>query len=138
LVKLSLSMIDHLKNKSHAAIVNISSVLGLASMPISGAYSASKAAVHSITQGMRGELLNSNILVMGVYPGPIDTDMIRDLELDKDLPQNVAQNIVKGLKDGNEYVFPDMMSKQVGELYLTEPVTVEKQFAHFISAEEEV
>jgi len=138
LVKLSLSMIDHLKNKSHAAIVNISSVLGLASMPISGAYSASKAAVHSITQGMRGELLNTNILVMGVYPGPIDTDMIRDLELDKDLPQNVAQNIVKGLKDGNEYVFPDMMSKQVGELYLTEPVTVEKQFAHFISAEEEV
>jgi len=138
LVKLTLSSIDHLKNKSNAAIVNISSVLGLASMPISGAYSASKAAVHSITQGMRGELLNTNILVMGVYPGPIDTDMIRDLELDKDLPQNVAQNIVKGLKDGKEYVFPDMMSKQVGELYLTEPVTVEKQFAHFISAEEEV
>jgi NAD(P)-dependent dehydrogenase (short-subunit alcohol dehydrogenase family) len=137
LVKLSISLIDHLQNKPFAAIVNVASVLGLASMPVAGTYSASKAAVHSITQGMRGELLNSNILVMGVYPGPIDTDMTRDLDMDKDSPQNVAKDIIKGLKAGDEYVFPDMMSKQVGELYLTEPITVEKQFAHFISEEQE-
>ena len=44
-------------------------------MPVASTYSVSKAAVHSITQGMRGELANDNVLVMGVYPGPIDTDM---------------------------------------------------------------
>jgi len=107
-------------------------------MPVAGAYSASKAAVHSITQGLRGELLTNNILVMGVYPGPIDTEMTKDLDMEKDSPVNVANDVVKGLIEGKEYVFPDGMSKQVGELYLTEPRTVEKQFAHFVSEEEEV
>lgn len=137
LVKLTVSLIDRLKQKECAAIVNISSVLGLASMPIAGAYSASKAAVHSITQGLRGELFTNNILVMGVYPGPIETEMTKDLDMDKDSPSNVAREIVQGLVEGKEYVFPDVMSKQVGELYLTEPLTVERQFAHFISQEEE-
>ena len=138
LVKLTVSLIDYLKQREIAAIVNISSLLGLASMPIAGAYSASKAAVHSITQGLRGELFLTNILVMGVYPGPVNTDMTRDLEMEKDSPVNVAREIVEGLIKGKEYVFPDVMSKQVGELYLTEPITVERQFAHFISQEEEV
>lgn len=138
LVKLTVSLIDRLKQRECAAIVNVSSVLGLASMPIAGAYSASKAAVHSITQGLRGELITNNILVMGVYPGPIDTEMTKDLDMEKDSPVNVAKNVVQGLIDGKEYVFPDGMSKQVGDLYLTEPITVEKQFAHFVSEEEEV
>jgi len=138
LVKMTISMIDYLKLRECAAIVNISSVLGLASMPVVGTYSASKAAVHSITQGLRGELESSKILVAGVYPGPIDTDMTRDMDMEKDSPQNVAQNIVRGLEEGKEYIFPDMMSKQVGELYFSEPLTVEKQFASFISEEEEV
>ena len=138
LVKLTVSLIDRLKQRECAAIVNISSVLGLASMPVAGAYSASKAAVHSITQGLRGELLTNNILVMGVYPGPIETEMTKDLDMEKDSPVNVANDVVQGLIEGKEYVFPDGMSKQVGELYLTEPITVERQFAHFVSEEEEV
>ena len=50
-------------------------------MPLASTYSVSKAAVHSITQGMRGELANDNVLVMGVYPGPIDTDMAAGVEV---------------------------------------------------------
>ena len=138
LVKLTVSLIDYLKQKECAAIVNIISVVGLASMPVAGTYSASKAAVHSITQGLRGELHSHNILVMGAYPGPIDTDMTKELEMDKDTPQNVAKNVVKALAKGKEYVFPDIMSKQVGELYLTEPAAVEKQFSSFMSESEEV
>jgi NAD(P)-dependent dehydrogenase (short-subunit alcohol dehydrogenase family) len=138
LVKLTLSFIDHIKLKEHSAIVNIASVLGLASMPVGGTYSASKAAVHSITQSLRGELHATNILVMGVYPGPIETDMTRNLDMDKDSPQNVAKDIVRALEEGKEYVYPDKMSKQVGELYFSEPLAVEKQFSQFISEEEEV
>ena len=63
-------------------------------MPMCATYSVSKSAVHSITQGMRGELAGTNTLVMGVYPGPIDTDMAADLEMDKGSPEDVAKNIV--------------------------------------------
>lgn len=138
LLKLTTSLIDYLRNKDCAAIVNIVSILGLASMPVAGTYSASKAAAHSITLGMRGELLNTNVLVMGVYPAPVHINLAKKINLNKALPQIIARNIILGLKNGNEYVFPDNMSKQIAELYLTEPVTVEKQFAHFVSEKEEV
>lgn len=138
LLKLTISLIDHLRNKDCAAIVNIVSILGLASMPVAATYSASKAAAHSITLGMRGELLNTNILVMGVYPAPVHINLAKKINLNKALPHSIARNIILGLENGNEYVFPDIMSKQIAELYLTEPVTVEKQFAHFVSEKQEV
>ncbi len=132
LIKLSKRLVDQLRKSEETAIVNISSVAGLGNMPMAGTYSVSKAAVHSITQGMRGELVNTNTLVMGVYPGPIDTEMAKDLPMDKDTPQNVAKNIIKGLSDGQEDIFPDVMSEQVGAFYGSNPKGVEKEFGAFI------
>ena len=43
---------------------------------------------------MRGELAKDNILVAGVYPGPIDTEMAKGFEMEKDSPENVAKNIL--------------------------------------------
>ena len=132
LIKLTHELIDHLKNKEAAAIVNIASVAGLANMPMAATYSATKAAVHSIIQGMRAELINENILVEGVYPGPIDTDMTKDFEMEKDTPEHVAEEVVLGLLEGKEYVFPDEMSKQIEHEYYTNPIAIEKQFSQFM------
>ena len=131
LVHLSNALIRPLKKESPTAIVNVSSVAGLANMPMASTYSVSKAAVHSITQGMRGELANDNVLVMGVYPGPIDTDMAAGVEVEKDSPENVASNVAQGLMDGIEDMFPDVMSKQVGEFYSSSPKALEQQFAGY-------
>lgn len=133
LVKLTNSFIGVLKKKKAAAIVNISSVAGLGNMPMAATYSATKATVHSITQGMRGELANDNILVIGVYPGPIDTDMAKNVPMDKESPENVAKDVVQGLIDGKEDVFPDSMSKQIGQTYISDPKSVEKQFGQFVA-----
>ena len=132
LINLTNTVIDHLKKESETAIVNVSSVTGLANMPMAGTYSVSKAAVHSITQGMRGELANTNTLVVGVYPGPIDTDMAAGLNMPKDTVENVARNVVNGLISGAEDVYPDAMSAQVGAAYATTPKGVEKQFSTFL------
>lgn len=129
LINLTNALVDSLKNSEEAAIVNVSSVAGLANMPIIGTYSASKAAVHSITQSMRGELAADNILVTGVYPGPIDTDMAKGFEMEKDSPENVAKDIVNGLAEGAEDIFPDIMSKQVGQQYQSDPKALEVAFA---------
>ena len=131
LVHLSNALIKPLKKESPTAIVNVSSVAGLANMPMASTYSVSKAAVHSISQGMRGELANDNVLVMGVYPGPIDTDMAAGMEIEKDSPENVASNVAQGLLDGVEDMFPDVMSKQVGEFYSSSPKALERQFAGY-------
>ncbi len=45
-----------LKKNGGGAIVNILSVASLGNFPMLGSYSASKAALHSLTQGIRAEL----------------------------------------------------------------------------------
>ena len=130
-LKLSKAVVDQIKKEDDTAIINVSSLAGLGNMPMAATYSVSKAAVHSLTQGMRAELADDNVLVMGVYPGPIDTDMARGLPMEKDSPENVAKNIVDGLEAGSEDVFPDVMASQVGSFYASNPKGVEEQFASF-------
>ena len=60
------------------SIVNVSSVEGLAAMPLLVAYSASKFAIRGMTKVAAVELGRHNIRVNSVHPGAIDTDMIRD------------------------------------------------------------
>lgn len=101
------------------AVVNVNSIASFVSFPAGGTYAASKAAVHSLTQAQRRDLYlesnetSSSVLVMGVYPGPIDTDMIKDLPFEKNKlssPKLVAQSIVHALQMGQEEVFPDKYS----------------------------
>lgn len=131
LINLTNALADTIKSKETGAIVNLSSVAGLGNMPMLGTYSASKATVHSITQSMRGELANHNILVSGVYPGPIDTDMAKGFEMEKDSPENVAKNVVEALRKGTEDIFPDSMSSQVGVGYAASPKSIEKEFSAY-------
>ncbi len=130
-VKLTNALKDKLI-QPNGAIINISSVAGLGNMPMAGTYSVSKAAVHSVTQGLRGELANEAFLVMGVYPGPIDTDMAKDIQMDKDSPENVAKNVIIGLKEGVEDIFPDAMSSEINKLYSSNPKGLEQQFSAFV------
>jgi 3alpha(or 20beta)-hydroxysteroid dehydrogenase len=60
------------------SIVNVSSVEGLAAMPLLVAYSASKFAIRGMTKVAAVELGRHNIRVNSVHPGAIDTDMVRD------------------------------------------------------------
>jgi NAD(P)-dependent dehydrogenase (short-subunit alcohol dehydrogenase family) len=116
------------KNKG-GAIANVSSIVGLAPMVGIGGYSASKAAVHSATQAMRAELQAKNIKVHGVYPGPIDTDMAKDFNMPKTSAKEAAENILAGIAEGKEEIFPDALSSQLGALYVKDPKALEKQFA---------
>jgi short-subunit dehydrogenase len=118
-----------LEKRDRAAIANVISIIGLASMAVAGGYCASKAALYSATQAMRTELKAKNISVYGIFPGPIDTDMSRDINLPKTSPQVTAENIVKGINAGQEDIFPDAMSLQLSELWAKDPKGLERQFA---------
>jgi NAD(P)-dependent dehydrogenase (short-subunit alcohol dehydrogenase family) len=54
-------------------IVNIGSILGRLTLPFSGAYSASKHAVESISDALRMELAPFGIEVVLVEPGPVES-----------------------------------------------------------------
>lgn len=56
-----------------AQVVNIGSVSGILTTPFSGAYCATKAALHSLTDALRMELAPFNIDVITVQPGAIQS-----------------------------------------------------------------
>lgn len=114
---------------SKGAVVNVSSIAGIANFPTLGPYSASKAAVHSFTQGLRAELRSADVFVQGVYPGPVDTDMTRDFEMDKANPADVARQVLNGLETGEEDIFPDAFSQAMYEVFNQNPKQLEQQFA---------
>jgi NAD(P)-dependent dehydrogenase (short-subunit alcohol dehydrogenase family) len=60
---------------SRGRVVFVSSVSGLATLPGSGAYSASKYAIESLADALRIELRPWHIPVSLIEPGPIRTDM---------------------------------------------------------------
>lgn len=128
LVKVANAFYSGMKQRNSGAIVTVSSVAGLLNMPTVLAYSISKAAVHSVVQGLRGEFSKSNILVSGVYPGPVETDMTKGFEMEMESPENVAKVIIQGLREGEEDIFPDAMSQQFKQGYYMSPKAVEQRY----------
>ena len=114
--------------KSHGSIVNVLTVVSLASMPALGGYSASKAAAFSATQALRHELRKKGVAVHAVFPGPVDTEMSKDITLPKTSPNDVARAIVEGIARGDEDILPDPMARQVWEGWTKDPKAVERQF----------
>ena len=58
---------------SNAQVVNIGSVSGITTTPFSGAYCATKAALHSLSDAQRMELAPFDIDVITVQPGAIES-----------------------------------------------------------------
>ena len=111
------------------AIVNILTLVALASMPGLGVYNASKAAAWSLTQSLRASLAGRNIAVHGVFPGAVDTDMLAGVEMPKARPEDVAAAIVAGVSQSREDIFPDAMSASLYDAWRRDHKAVEKQFA---------
>ena len=125
LISVTQAFAPALQANGGGAIVNLSSVAGLVNFPMFQSYSASKAAVHSITQALRVALPET--LSINVYPGPIDTDMAEEIPFEKTAPADVAHEVLDAVEEGREEVFPDYMSKEMGNGWLADPKAVELQ-----------
>lgn len=116
------------------AIVNIGSAAGLTSVPFFPTYSASKAALHSLTQAARVLLAAQGTSIFGVYAGPVDTDMARDVALPKASPRDVAFAILDGIEAGQEDIFPDPFAVDFGRQFESSPKASERQLAAMAAA----
>jgi short-subunit dehydrogenase len=119
---------------AHGAVVNVNSVAGLISFPICAVYSDSKAALNSLTTAQRRELHGQGTQVVSVYPGPIATDMGKDVPFETAPPQTVADGIVAALCDGSLEVFPDPIAKQIGQAIATDRQALERSFWPVVAA----
>jgi NAD(P)-dependent dehydrogenase (short-subunit alcohol dehydrogenase family) len=104
-----------LLTESRGAIVNVVSLAAWAAVPVLAAYSVSKAAAFSLSQALRALLAGQGVSVHVAMLGPVDTDMVRALEIPKSSPESVARGIFDGVENEEEDIFPDPMSASLAE-----------------------
>jgi NAD(P)-dependent dehydrogenase (short-subunit alcohol dehydrogenase family) len=120
----------------HGAVVNVVSLSAVAAVPVLPAYSVSKAALLSVTQSLRALLAGRGVSVHAVMPGPIDTEMVRALEIPKTPPDVVARAALDGLQRGEEEIFPDPLAQSLADGWRTGVAKeFERQNAAMVQAE---
>jgi NAD(P)-dependent dehydrogenase (short-subunit alcohol dehydrogenase family) len=125
-----------LLTRSQGTITNVLSLAALAPVPITPAYSISKAAAFSLSQSLRTLLTGRGVTVHVALPGPVDTDMIRDWDIPKSPPESVARGIFDGVENGDEEIFPDPMSATMAERWRAGVAKeLERQNAALLQAE---
>lgn len=118
-----------LQHNGGGTLVNLLTIASVVNVPVFSSYSASKAALYSLTQGVRAELAQQGTLVMGVFPSPVDTAMSDGVLLDKVAPLEVAQLTLQAIEEGIEDVYPDPVSRDVFTNLHDNLKVLEKQFA---------
>ena len=65
-----------MKARKGGSIINISSVAGRKTFPDHAAYCGTKFAVHAISENVREEVANSDVRVMTIAPGAVETELL--------------------------------------------------------------
>jgi NAD(P)-dependent dehydrogenase (short-subunit alcohol dehydrogenase family) len=129
------ALVPVLEANGGGAFINLASIAGLGNFPMLPTYSDSKAAVHSLTQGLRLLKGGAGIQFVGVYPGPVDTDMAEKIELEKATPASVAVEVFDAVESGKTEVFPDPMAKGYSAPYEAGTHAIEIQTAQMLAGE---
>jgi NAD(P)-dependent dehydrogenase (short-subunit alcohol dehydrogenase family) len=124
-----LAFVPVLEANGDGHIVNVLSLLSLASTPPMAGYSASKAAAHSLTQALRPVLAARGIAVHGVYPGGIDTDMLAGIDAPKTPATAVAAGVLDALAADLEDIFPDPNAQAMAAIWWSDPKSFERAFS---------
>jgi len=114
-------------------IVNVASVLGKVSAPALGTYCATKAALLSLSQSLRGDLSDRGVRVIAVLPGTIDTDMSRDFGGEKMTAEQAAREIIAAIREEKTEAPIGEGARGVLAGLGADPAGTEKAFAQFRS-----
>ncbi|MBC7920240.1 MAG: SDR family NAD(P)-dependent oxidoreductase [Ferruginibacter sp.] len=102
-IHLTALFVPHFLQRSHAAIVNVTSGLGIVPLRITPVYSATKAGLHSFSISLRQQLNGTPVKVFEIIPPIVDTDLDRGArdkrgQQDKGIqPEMVSKEAIKGM-----------------------------------------
>lgn len=70
--------LKYMKKQNNGVIININSTAGLDGKPKISAYTSSKFAIKGLTESIRQEIKDSDIKILGVFPGGMQTDIYKE------------------------------------------------------------
>jgi short-subunit dehydrogenase len=136
---LTKAFLPHLLTRPEAHIVNTSSMGGFLPVPGQTIYGASKAAVKLLTEGLHSELMDTKVRVTVVFPGAINTNIMKNSGLN--MPQQsstenksmkilsaakAAQIIIDGVEQNKYRVLVGKDAKFMDFLYRLNPAYAAK------------
>ena len=89
------AVLPAMKAKNQGQIINVASIIGKIPTPKASAYAATKHAVLGFTNALRMELMDTNVQITAVNPGPVKTEFF---ELADDTG-NYTKNVEKMMLD---------------------------------------
>ncbi|WP_413533593.1 SDR family NAD(P)-dependent oxidoreductase [Empedobacter brevis] len=121
LIYVSKAIIPILKQSSNAHIINLSSIAGKEVYPNGGTYCASKAAVESLSKGMRYDLLPYGIKVSNIAPGAVKTEfsLVRfkgNQELSDNVYKGFEPLVAEDIANAIEYLLQQPEHVQIADL----------------------
>jgi short-subunit dehydrogenase len=135
-LRMTRAFLPLLLKRPEAHIVNVSSMGGFLPVPGQSIYGAAKAAVKLLTEGLRSELMDTNVRVTVVFPGAIGTNIVAnsgvDLTLDSESgvdlssartlePSKAAQLIIDGMEKNQYRVLIGSDARFMDFLYRVRP-----------------
>lgn len=69
-------VLSHMKAHNTGTIINISSIAGRKTFGDHAAYCGTKFAVHAISENVREEVANSNVRIITIAPGAVETELL--------------------------------------------------------------
>lgn len=125
--------LDPMRRRGSGALVGIASVNGIRGFPGHGAYCASKAAVISYCESLRGELRGSGVAVVTIVPGYVDTPLTQGNRYSMPFlmrPGPFANRAFKAIESGTSYhVIPWQMGVVARALRLLPNALFDRLFA---------
>ena len=117
-----------LEKAPQAAIVNVSSALGIVPKKSAPGYCATKAAIHAFSKSLRYQLEKTSIKVFELFPPPTDTDMTRGREDDihKESPDFVANKFFSKFAKDHCEIKPGLMNIMLLQINRFLPSLAEK------------
>lgn len=100
-MRVTQAVLPRMRRQGGGRIVNLGSLAGKEGLGSLSAYSAASAGVIAFTKALSREVVEQNVFVNCVAPGPIDTDMIRDLGADV-VERMIADSPMKRLGSPDE------------------------------------
>jgi len=118
LVELTHLLVPAMVERGHGAIINVSSTASFQPMAYTATYAATKAFVTSFSMGLAEELRPHGIRVVTLCPGGTRTNFfvagnygVRNLPGGMQEPDEVVEEALKALENGNGLVIPRLLNK---------------------------